>query len=165
MKHSICTALTLALLSGSAAAATESMQCPAPENITYENHIYTSPVTLSGWEGSWNSQVHQQKDIKRFVTALYFAKNKLAEGVLVNCTYELANGQEIDLTYSRKEKENILSNLIVSIEGNDRLVRACTLIRQSVLAPVSAVFQAQCADGMLYPTPATVSPDVLRPGT
>ena len=119
MKHSICTALTLALLSGSAAAATESMQCPAPENITYENHIYTSPVTLSGWEGSWNSQVHQQKEIKRFVTALYFAKNKLAEGVLVNCTYELANGQEIDLTYSRKGKENILSNLIVSIEGND----------------------------------------------
>ncbi|CBG90540.1 DUF3757 domain-containing protein [Citrobacter rodentium] len=118
MKHGIYVAMTLALLSGCASASTESMSCPAPESISYENHIYTSPVTLSGWEGSWNSQAHRQQDIKRFVTALYFAKTGVTEGVLVNCTYELANGQEIDLTYSRKGEEDILSNLIVSIDGN-----------------------------------------------
>lgn len=117
MKHSIYVALTLAFLSGSAAAA-ESMSCPAPETISYQNHIYTAPVTLAGWEGSWNSQVHRQQDIKRFVTGLYFAKSGVSEGVLVNCTYELANGQEIDLTYSRKGEEDTLSNLMVSIAEN-----------------------------------------------
>ncbi|HBC82123.1 MAG TPA: hypothetical protein DC012_09190 [Escherichia sp.] len=42
----------------------------------------------------------------------------MKEGVLVNCTYELANGNEIDLAYSRKGEEDTLSNLIVAIEGN-----------------------------------------------
>jgi len=94
------------------------MSCPTPETINYANHIYTAPVTLPGWEGSWNSQPHRQQNVERFVSSLYFVKEGVKEGVLVNCTYELANGSEIDLAYSRKGEEDILSNLIVAIEGN-----------------------------------------------
>jgi len=94
------------------------MRCPQPQTISYANYIYTAPVTLPGWEGSWNSQPHREQSVERFVNALYFAKNDVKEGVLVNCTYALANGMQIDLAYSRKGEEKVLSNLIVSIEGN-----------------------------------------------
>jgi len=112
-------ALFLALIAGPAAAQTQ-MSCPVPESITYQNNIYTAQVTQPGWEGSWNSQRHVKQSVKRFVTALYFAKSGVNEGALVNCTYELANGKDIDLAYSRQGEEDTLSNLIVSIAGNTR---------------------------------------------
>lgn len=93
--------------------------CPAPEDITWQNNHFTAPVTLQGWEGSWNSQIHAQSTVKKFTNALYFAKKGFDEGVLVNCTYTLLNGKDIDLTYSLQGEEDKLSNLIVSITQTD----------------------------------------------
>lgn len=92
------------------------MSCPAPESISWENNHFTAPVTQEGWQGSWNSQKHAQSTVKKFVNALYFATKGTDEGALVNCTYALSNGREIDLTYSLQGEEDKLSNLIVSLD-------------------------------------------------
>jgi len=135
MKVTSTLVLSLALLtpaiSAVAAHPIAPMNCPAPESITWEGNHFTAPVTQEGWQGSWNSSIHAQSTVKKFTNALYFAKKGLSEGVLVNCTYALSNGKEIDLTYSLQGEEKKLSNLIVSIddaavwipESNSRLER------------------------------------------
>lgn len=93
------------------------MNCPAPESIHYENGLFSAPVTLPGWEGQWVSQKHEKSEVKSFVSALFFARGGAKEGVLVNGTYLLSSGEEIDLTWEPKNHKHNLVNLIVSIEG------------------------------------------------
>lgn len=86
------------------------MSCPAIKDITQQNGLYTAVVP----QGKWMAELKNGGKITAFTQALYMPEKGLERGVLVNCSYEVANG-DIDMTFYKTGNEGQEENLNVSI--------------------------------------------------
>ncbi|HYG07903.1 MAG TPA: DUF3757 domain-containing protein [Stenotrophomonas sp.] len=101
-----------------APAQAQRMHCPAPERISYVQGRYVAEEKTAGWEGQWTSLAAPARAITRFDTALLAPDTNVAgRGILVNCTYLLKDGMQLDMSYQPRSRPGVESNFVVSIAG------------------------------------------------
>ncbi|MFL8003629.1 DUF3757 domain-containing protein [Xanthomonas vasicola] len=99
--------------------AEDTAQCPALEAVHYEDGRYRAHVRLDMASGSgvWSSTLQPDAgDPRHLSSVLYYgtlAATAPARGVLVNCSYTLRRGREVDLAYFDHETPGTQRNLIV----------------------------------------------------
>ncbi|MEA5123176.1 DUF3757 domain-containing protein [Xanthomonas floridensis] len=101
-------------------------RCPAPETVHDEAGRYRAPVRLDvgSRSGVWASTLQPNAGSPRhFSSALYYGTLAVAApstGVLVNCSYALRGGTEVDLAYFDRQTPDMQRNLIVTLQGPSR---------------------------------------------
>ena len=97
-------------------------QCPAPAAVHYEAGRYraTAALDAGSGRGEWSSTIQTFKRKPRHLASvLYYGRRTdtaRSEGVLVNCTYSLPQGEEVDLAYFDHEAPKTQRNLIVALK-------------------------------------------------
>lgn len=75
------------------------MTCPAPEHVQFGQSRFRADDPTPDWPGVWLSAPHTPGTIQAFKEVTYYADEGRAKGILSHCTYELTDGQRVDLTY------------------------------------------------------------------
>ncbi|MCC8538720.1 DUF3757 domain-containing protein [Xanthomonas axonopodis pv. poinsettiicola] len=101
-------------------------RCPAPETVHYQAGRYRAPVRLDVGSGNgvWASTLQPNAGSPRHLSsALYYGTLAAAApstGVLVNCSYTLRAGTQVDLAYFDRQTPQTQRNLIVTLQDPSR---------------------------------------------
>ncbi|MBD8636890.1 DUF3757 domain-containing protein [Stenotrophomonas sp. CFBP 13725] len=99
------------------------MACPPAARVHVQDGRYHARETLDGWEGEWVSPARPSGAVSRLESALLYTQGAGTDAILVNCTYGLMSGQEIDLAYQPVRSEGQLGNLYVHVEDETEWLR------------------------------------------
>ncbi|WP_372178233.1 DUF3757 domain-containing protein [Xanthomonas axonopodis pv. phyllanthi] len=130
MRYSLTPALMagmlLSLSSAGALAkqpADTSAHCPAPDAVLYRAgryHASTSVEVGSGHGGWFSTQQPNTGTPRHLSSALYYGEHSDTsnkQGVLVNCSYALSRGGEVDLAYFDAQTPDTQRNLVVQLKN------------------------------------------------
>ncbi|WP_181106783.1 DUF3757 domain-containing protein [Xanthomonas arboricola] len=96
-------------------------QCPAPADVRHEAGRYRAParIEVASGRGEWSSTPQADIGRPRHLSVLYYGKRSdtaTSTGVLVNCSYTLRNGKDVDLAYFDQQTPQTQRNLIVALQ-------------------------------------------------
>ncbi|QNR98480.1 DUF3757 domain-containing protein [Stenotrophomonas sp. 169] len=93
------------------------MACPPAARVHVHDGRYHARETLGGWEGEWLSPARPSGAVSRLERVLLYTQGAETNAIVVNCTYGLMSGHEIDLAYQPDGSEGRLGNLYVDVEN------------------------------------------------
>ncbi|WP_115528225.1 MULTISPECIES: DUF3757 domain-containing protein [Xanthomonas] len=127
MQHPLTAALMAGMLLSLSSAATfatppaeHGAQCPDPAEVRYEAGRYRANVRLgvASGSGAWSSTLQANNGKPRHLASvLYYGESPetaSSMGVLVNCTYSMRGGKEVDLAYFDSRTPQMQRNLFVT---------------------------------------------------
>lgn len=97
-------------------------QCPAPAAVRHTAGRYRAParIEVASGRGEWSSTPQANIGKPRHLSSvLYYGKRSdttTSTGVLVNCSYTLPNGEDVDLAYFDQQTPQTQRNLIVALQ-------------------------------------------------
>ncbi|MFT0174567.1 DUF3757 domain-containing protein [Paraburkholderia mimosarum] len=98
---------SLALCVSSCALAETVVACPTPADITMARGVYTANASDGNGEWLGIAQGLEESTIKAFFSAIFFPAHMMDSGsaASVKCSYELNNGNYVDLRFIAKSQK------------------------------------------------------------